>query len=175
LKGYDYAQPGFYFVTICTWRQTSLFGEIVDGEMRLNEYGDIVYQEWLQAAVLRPSVELDSFVVMPNHLHGIVILQDKCRGTLQRAPTIEQFGKPTSNSIPTIVRLFKSVTTTRINAARKTPGTAVWQRNYYEHVIRDEDELNRIRRYIEDNPLKWEMDGENPAARDTTGKEAWQV
>jgi len=130
--------------------------------MQLNEYGEIVHQEWLHAAILRPNVELDAFVVMPNHVHGIVVLHDVGRGTLQRAPTLERFGKPTSNSIPTIVRLFKSVATRRINTTRQTPSAMVWQRNYYEHVIRNEDDLGKITEYIVDNPLKWELDEENP-------------
>ncbi|MBM4462172.1 MAG: transposase [Chloroflexi bacterium] len=162
LKNYDYSQAGAYFITVCTQGRECLFGGIADGEVRMNEYGEIVHQEWLQAAILRPSVELDAFVVMPNHVHGIVVLRDGGRGTLQRAPTLERFGKPTSSSIPTIVRLFKSVSTRRINATRQTPGAAVWQRNYYEHVIRNENELKEIREYIMNNPLKWELDEENP-------------
>ena len=187
LSGYDYSRAGAYFVTICVQDRMCLFGEIVDGVMRLNEAGTIVRDEWLRTTIIRPNVELDAFVVMPNHLHGIIVLHDNRRGTLQRAPTIqddpalhhaptpqrpptvERFGKPTSNSIPTIVRLFKSVTTKRINHLRGTPGRGtspraptVWQRNYYEHIIRNEHSLNRIRQYITDNPLQWELDRENP-------------
>ena len=164
LKGYDYAQPGAYFVTICTQHRACLFGAVVDGEMRLNELGRIVRDEWLKTAKLRPRVVLDEFVVMPNHVHGIIMVvdDDGGRGTLQRAPTIERFGKSTSDSIPTIVRLFKSATTRRINQHRGTPGTLVWQRNYYEHIIRNEQTLNRIRRYIVENPLRWHLDRENP-------------
>jgi REP element-mobilizing transposase RayT len=104
--------------------------------MRLNELGEIVRDEWLKTAQLRPRVVLDAFVVVPNHIHGIFVLADR-RGTLQRAPTtFERFGKPTSDSIPTIVRLFKSTNTRRINQYRGTPGAPVWQRNYYEHIIR---------------------------------------
>ena len=84
------------------------------------------------------------------------------RGTLQRAPTLEQFGKPTSDSIPTIVRLFKSAATKRINTMRKMPGTPLWQRNYYEHIIRDDADLCRIREYAETNPACWAEDTENP-------------
>lgn len=83
-------------------------------------------------------------------------------GTLQRAPTVERFGKPTSNTIPTIVRLFKSVTTKRINELRDAPGVPVWQRNYHEHVIRDESEWECIRVYIQSNPYNWAEDSENP-------------
>ena len=175
LRGYDYTQAGAYFVTICTQDRACLFGEIIDGQMRLNAAGHIVHDEWLRTEALRPNVELDAFVVMPNHFHGIIVLDPDCgdtldgRGTLlraplQRAPTVEQFGKPTSNSIPTIVRLFKSASTKRINELRATPGARVWQRNYYEHIIRSEESLNRIREYITNNPMQWEWDRENALA-----------
>ena len=162
LKGYDYSQPGAYFVTICVYNRACLFGDVAEGEMRLNAFGEIVHQEWLRTADIRPNVELDAFVVMPNHIHGIIILHDDGRGTLQRAPTkTERFGKPTPNSIPTIVRLFKSATTKRVNEMRRTPGVPVWQRNYYEHIIRDDESMNRIREYIAQNPLRWHLDREN--------------
>jgi REP element-mobilizing transposase RayT len=117
---------------------------------------------------------------MPNHVHGIIILHERTtpdgsRGTLQRAPTLEHFGKPTSNSIPTIVRLFKSATTKRINIARTMPGIAVWQRNYYEHIVRDEGSLNRIREYIETNPWQWAVDRENPDGNPRSTAEHWEV
>ncbi len=167
LKYYDYSSPGAYFITICTKNRACLFGNIVNGKMILNEYGKIAHDEWLKTEIIRPRVKLDSFVIMPNHIHGIIILNDDicyCRGTLQRAPTtqraptFEQFGKPTSDSIPTIVRLFKSATTKRINEYRNTPTVSVWQRNYYEHIIRNNTELKHIRNYIENNPIKWEND-----------------
>ena len=154
LKNYDYASSGAYFVTIVTHGRQCLFGAIVDGAMRLNEWGAIVCDEWLKTEIIRPRVQLDVFVIMPNHIHGIIIVNDVdgcCRGTLQRAPTIEQFGKPTSDSIPTIIRLFKSATTKRINEYRNTPAVSVWQRNYYEHIIRNETEWQRIRQYIANN------------------------
>jgi REP element-mobilizing transposase RayT len=138
LKGYDYSQAGAYFVTVCTQGRACLFGQIVNGRMWMNNAGKIVRDEWLRTAAIRPNVELHAFVVMPNHFHGIIVLHPDGRGTLQRAPTLEQFGKPTSNTIPTIVRLFKSASTRRINEMRNTPGTPVWQRNYYEHVIRND-------------------------------------
>ncbi|MBN2099560.1 MAG: transposase [Dehalococcoidia bacterium] len=108
-------------------------------------------------------MELDAFTIMPNHLHGIVVIHEQCRGTLQRAPTqTERFARPTSNSIPTIVRLFKSATTTRINVLRGAPGMPVWQRGYYEHVVRNEQELTAIRQYIQANPAQWDEDENNP-------------
>lgn len=164
LQGYDYAQAGAYFVTICTQGRECLFGEIVGGAIQLNNAGRVVSDEWFKTAQIRENVILsaDEFVVMPNHVHGIIWLVDG-RGTLQRAPTVERFGKPTSGSIPTIVRLFKSVTTRQINLQRGTPGAPVWQRNYYEHIIRNDESLGRIRDYIVNNPLQWALDRENPA------------
>jgi putative transposase len=132
LDGYDYAQAGAYFVTICTQNRMCLFGDIVDVEMQLNAYGSAVREEWLRTAELRHNVELDVFTIVPNHLHGIVVITDG-RGTARRAPT-EQFGKPVANSIPTIVRAFKSASSKRLNQMRSAPGTPIWQRNYYEHV-----------------------------------------
>ena len=132
----------------------------MDAEMRLNAAGWIVQDEWTRTAVIRVRVILDAFIVMPNHFHGIILIE--CRGTLQRAPTLEQFGKPTSDSIPTIIRLFKSATTKRLNALRDTPGIPIWQRNYHEHIIRDESEFNRIREYVINNPAGWDKDEENP-------------
>jgi REP element-mobilizing transposase RayT len=173
LKNYDYASPGAYFVTIVTHRRQCLFGNVMDGQMRLNEFGEIVRDEWLKTETIRPRVQLDEYVIMPNHVHGIIIINDdNRRGTLQRAPTImqrvptimqrtptiEQFGKPTSDSIPTIIRLLKSATTKRINEYRNTPAVPVWQRNYYEHIIRNETELQQIRQYIANNPINWEND-----------------
>ncbi len=174
LPGYDYSQPGGYFITIVTHNRQCLFGEIVNGEMRLNEYGELVKTEWQKTGIIRPNIVIDAFVVMPNHLHGILIITDNydCGGTLQRASTTkttEQFGKPTKNSIPTIVRLFKSTTTKQINQLRggvetrynvaprvsTIPMLPLWQRNYYEHIIRDDTELTRIRQYIINNPKRW--------------------
>jgi len=174
LKGYDYTQPGAYFVTICTQNKECLFGEVTAEQMRLNETGVIIQEEWLRTATMRQNVQLDVFAIMPNHIHGIVVICDAFgRGTLQRAPTVEQFGKPTSNSIPTITRLFKAGTTKRLNTLRNTPGMPVWQRNYYEHVIRSEESLNRIRQYIIDNPAQWLLDRENPNAASREQEDAW--
>jgi len=160
LKKYDYAQSGAYFVTICTRNQECVFGDVSDGGIHLNEYGVVVGEEWLRTALLRDGVAMDAFVVMPNHLHGIIVING--RGTARRAPTGERFGQPTVGSIPIIMRAFKSACTNRINATRDARGTPLWQRNYYEHVIRDEDDLNRIRQYIYDNPARWAEDENNP-------------
>ena len=178
LKGYDYTQPGAYFVTICTHGRAMLFGRVVDGEMALNAYGEIVREEWFRTVQVRPYMELfpDEFVVMPNHIHGIVWIVDV--GARRRhAPTREQFGRPVPGSLPTIVRAFKSAVTRRINALRGTPGAPVWQRNYYEHIIRTERALDAIRRYIAANPLRWHLDRYNPAAigPDPMTRDLWHL
>ena len=173
LQGHDYGQPGAYFVTICTFDRECLFGKIADGRMWLNDMGHAAEAEWLNTARIRPQVELGAYVVMPNHFHAIVVIVDNGRdvlagrgisddrGVLEYAPT--GFRSP-SQTIGAIVRGFKSAVTKRINASRGTPGAPVWQRNYYERVVRNGDELNRIRQYILDNPARWAMDREDPMA-----------
>lgn len=164
LKDYDYSQAGAYFVTICTYNKECLFGKVTNGEMVINEYGKVVEQEWLKTTEIRPNVELDEFIIMPNHFHGILVIIDKCRGTARCAPTTDdrQFGKMISASLPAIIRSLKSAATNHINKLRGTSNAPVWQRNYYEHVIRNEHDLNDIREYIVNNPLKWDLDSENP-------------
>lgn len=162
LSGYDYSQNGAYFVTLCTHNRHCLFGKIADGAMQMNDAGNIVRQCWDAIPIHFPRIEIDELVVMPNHIHGIVVIDG--RGTACRAPTVERFGQPISGSIPTVMRSFKSAVTKRINEMYGSPGARLWQRNYWEHIIRNEDELNRIRQYIIDNPARWEIDRENPNA-----------
>ena len=158
LKEYDYTQKGAYFITIVTYRREPLFGEIVDGVMQLNERGEIARREWFKTAELRPFVELyeDEFVVMPNHAHGILWMNDDVGAEHRSAPT--DMPHVTAGSLGAIVRAYKSAVTYAINAARQTRGMVVWQRNYYEHIIRNDADLNRIRNYIVNNPLKWADD-----------------
>ena len=158
LPGYDYTAAGAYFITICTQGRECLFGQVVDGEMRLNAPGEIVRAEWEKSAALRAEIELGPYAVMPNHFHAIVVIADDGRGTARRVPTVEQFGKPVAGSVPTIVRAFKSAVTRQINLVRQTPGAAVWQRNYYEHIIRNESSYENIAAYILNNPRQWEVD-----------------
>lgn len=163
LPGYDYTSENGYFITVVTQDRIHLFGEIFNGEMQFNDLGNIIFMEWFRTSKIRQNVELfeDEFVVMPNHIHGIIWLSDLGRGSLQRTPTtVERYGKPVSNSIPTIVRLFKSTTTKQINIIRQTPGQPVWQRNYYEHIINSERDYNNIANYIYDNPQNWEQKDE---------------
>lgn len=155
LKGYDYSQVGAYFVTICAQNRVCLFGDIVDGEMHLNYIGNIVADSWQWLALQYDYVELDEWMIMPNHIHGIIVVND-CRGDSRIAPTGKR--KP----IGRLIGAFKTVSTKHINIIRGTPGIPVWQRNYYEHIVRNDESLNRIREYIKNNPLQWKLDRENP-------------
>jgi putative transposase len=168
LKEYDYTQAGAYFVTICTRGKECLLGEIADGEVRLNPSGEIVAECWNDLPRHFQNVAVDEFVVMPNHVHGILIIVDdrRGRGKACLAPTIPpvgQFGRPIPGSLPTIVGSFKSASTRRINESRGTPGATIWQRGYYELIVWNEKELNPVRQYIAGNPLKWASDPENLA------------
>ena len=157
LRGYDYEQAGAYFTTICIHDRRSMFGEVEHEQMRLNPYGHIVTECWCDLVKHYPNVELDAFVVMPNHVHGIIVLtdDDNVGAGLKPAPT----GR---HGLPEIVRAFKTFSARRINQMRNTPGVPVWQRNYYEHVIRNEEDLEDIRQYIVGNPAQWPEDVENP-------------
>ncbi len=175
LKGYDYTQAGAYFITICSHQREHVFGEIVNGEMKLNKLGLVAKQQWEKLPKRFPNIELGAFVLMPNHEHGIIqIIEQQRRGmaeSLQNldeessryAPTENQqkFGKMIPNSIPTIVRSYKSAVAYRINLMRGVKAAPVWQRNYYEHVIRNDRELELITKYIDYNPLNWQLDRDN--------------
>jgi len=173
LQRYNYGQAGMYFVTVCTHERELVFGEIMGGKVVLNQVGRVVEEEWQQTSTLRPYVVLDEFIVMPNHFHAILMIISAGRGTARRAPTTEQFGKPVSGSLPTIIRSFKSATAKRINNLHSAPGIPLWQRNYYEHIVRNEGALRRIREYILTNPLRWELDRENPARRGEDEFDHW--
>jgi putative transposase len=155
LKDYDYSQAGAYFITICTQNRECLFGEIINGKMILNGYGEMVLKCWSDLPNHYYNLILDSFVLMPNHLHGIMYIPVNVGAGLKPAPT--RASKKT-HGLPEFVRALKTFSARRINEIRNTPGISVWQRNYYERVIRDESELNKIREYIINNPLNWETD-----------------
>ena len=178
LKGYDYTEAGAYFVTICTQDRTCLFGDVVDEEIRLNEAGQVVQAVWDELPNHYPNVELDEFVVMPNHVHGIIVIVGADVGAgFKPAPTIPV----KRHGLAEIVRALKTFSARRINELRGTPGRSVWQRNYYEHIIRDEESLNRIREYIANNPAQWALDRENPDIVGATGQsslpkdEPWRI
>jgi len=185
LKRYDYTQPGAYFVTIVTQERECSLGEIVHNEMVVSPMGKIVLDTWDWLASQYTYVTLDEFCVMPNHFHGVIVINDAgickgdidtdicrggtdtdmgrgdtgadvCRGGSRTAPTNTTKTKPLGR----LIGAFKTVSTKRINEMRGTPGATVWQRNYYEHIIRNEDELGRIRTYIAANPASWQEDDE---------------
>jgi len=127
--------------------------------MQLNEFGRIIESEWLKTPQIREKVQLDEYMVMPNHFHGVIVLTDNSRGVLQYAPT-NKFRSP-SQTIGSIIRGFKFAVSRQIKRLDYPLIASLWQRNYYEHIIRNENELNRIREYIQNNPLRWQYDREN--------------
>jgi REP element-mobilizing transposase RayT len=189
LQGYDYSQAGAYFVTICTQNRQCLFGEIVAGEMRLNDAGLIIADSWEWLSRQYGYLGLDEWIVMPNHIHGIIVIADGCRGGSRTAPiTRTNDGKGGSRTAPTVkpvgrlIGAFKTVSTKQINEMRQTPGVQLWQRNYWEHIVRNESELNRIREYINKNPAKWNLDKLHPVTSTGThetlaqyGTEEWMI
>ncbi len=160
LKNYDYSQPAAYFITICTHNRECIFGEIVDGKMVLIAFGEIAKQCWIEIPQHFPQVQLDAFVIMPNHVHGIIIINDV--GAIHELPLQmnqnEFIHHRRKMLIPKIIGRFKMNLAKQINQIRQSPGTSVWQRNYYERIIRNDYELNQIREYILNNPLQWELD-----------------
>jgi len=182
LKGYDYSQPGAYFVTTVIQGREPILGTIVDGAMCLSKLGQIVHEAWVDLPRHYIHIQLDEFCIMPNHVHGIIIKLDRvdrdrprCRGgsllsakaTLPEGDVSGEGCLPAQKTRPydryslsEYIRAFKSFSARRINVLRKTLGLPVWQRNYYEHIIRNEHELERIRAYIAANPARWQEDEE---------------
>ena len=161
LKGYNYSQEGAYFITICAQQKKCLFGTIKNAKIQLNNLGKVVAEEWRKTLALRDYLKLDAWVVMPNHFHGIIQIEKESsveKESISSDKNIEKFGKPVSGSIPSIIRSFKSAVTKRFNEVRQTPGGKLWQRNYWEHVIRNETELKHFREYIINNPAHWKLD-----------------
>ena len=167
MGGYDYSSCGAYFVTVCTDRRMNIFGSIKDGKMVLNEAGKIAEENWLEIPQHFPLVSLYEHVVMPNHFHGVLFIED-CRGTACRAH-VRSFGKPDSSSLSTVVRSYKSSVTKRINELCQMLDVPVWQRGFYEHIIRNDNEMYEIQMYIQNNPMQWELDEENPVKRENAG------
>ena len=162
LPSYDYASPGAYFITLCTFRRLSIFSEVTSGSVRLSKLGEIARDELLRTESIRDEAEVDAFVIMPNHVHAIVLLRTTV-GATGRSPLPRTADGPPPRSIGALVAGLKSATTTRINRLRGAPGSPVWQRNYYERVIRNEVELAYARQYIVDNPREWPGDPNNTA------------
>jgi len=158
LPWWDYSQAGWYFVTVCTNKRQCVLGEIVEGSVVLSPVGLIVEEEWRRTATVRPNVSLDEFVMMPNHLHGILVINEGPKKTSHRDVSTKPNLK--SNSLGAIIGQFKSVCTKRIRGAGFLQ--FYWQQRFYEHIIRDERSLESIRQYIVDNPGKWDLDDDNP-------------
>lgn len=154
LRGYDYSQPGVYFITICTKNRECIFGKIAGNKIHLSPAGLIVVEEWLNMAETCSDIELDSWVVMPNHFHALLVVTTRAYKT-SRQLTMAQRRNMT---VPKIVGRFKMLSAKRINAMQQTPGMKLWQRNYWDHIVRNKSELNRIREYIHNNPAQWESD-----------------
>jgi len=191
LRGFDYSREGIYFVTICVRVGDHVFGDVREGKVRLNIAGTAAANCWLRIPVHFPNVSLDEFIVMPNHVHGILAIHDagdnlrvgaqhaaplplpgpapvdvhapagrhgsanRHASPIRGASGSTTFPGVAPGSLGAIVRSLKSATTKRINEIRGTPGEAVWQRNYYDRIIRDDRELDRARRYIRSNPARW--------------------
>jgi REP element-mobilizing transposase RayT len=185
LGGYDYASEGAYFVTICTQDRACVFGTIGDGVIQANDAGRMVERWWNELPRAFADIETDAFVVMPNHVHGVVVLVgadqrvcpdgDATHGADDRVDRGGHIGPPLRNrpprraSLPRIVQWFKTMTTNEyIRGVRNRAWPAfrgrLWQRNYYESIIRDEDSLNRVRAYVSANPARWltDRDNQNP-------------
>jgi putative transposase len=162
LKGYDYTQAGLYFVTVVTHDRFSLFGQISNGIMGLNHLGQVVQEEWERISNVRPDVELGAYVVMPNHFHGILCFQKDGAYTVGATRRVAPTETLRSGSLGAIIGQFKSIATKRINRLRGTPNAPVWQRNYYDHIIRNQHDLELTWQYIEANPGRWAEDEENP-------------
>ena len=160
LKGYDYSQSGAYFVTTVTHQRECLFGEIKNEIMQLNVAGKIVRTVWEGLPNHYSHVELGTFVIMPNHAHGIIIIHDivgaNVGAGLRPAPTVKKHG------LSEIMRAFKSFSSRRIHETDKFSPEKIWRRGFHDRIIRDENEWSRIHLYIETNPINWQEDDDNP-------------
>jgi putative transposase len=172
LYGYDYSSPGLYFVTVCVQKKELLFGDIADGGVVLGQTGQEVRRIWESLPQRFGSVVLDAFIVMPNHIHGIIEIV----GAPLAPPGSRREADPGSQpTLGAIVRTFKSRSAISVNRLLNRSGRRLWQRNYYEHIVRDQDELAKIREYIAENPLWWAQDRENPERQGSNDTEvSWE-
>ncbi len=177
LHGYDYSLPGAYYLTLCAFKKQCIFGRVVEDQIYENDCGKIAREQWFESAQIRREFELDAFIVMPNHLHGIlwilgpkgehVLVNSGLAQPLDRVPGVRPLGNNRipamhSHSLASWAAGFKSAVTSRIRKHWNSPRAAVWQEDYFERIIRDEDELFRIREYVLSNPAHWKLDRENP-------------
>ncbi len=188
LQNYDYSSEGAYFLTICTYQRRQIFGKIENGIMHLNQFGQIVRDEWEKSAIIRSEIKLGEYIIMPNHMHAIVFITPPRRGVRPNAPTMPNTATmPNAHTNPTTLKNmtksqpldsdpnapcfklhpktigalmsgFKSSVTKQINILRQAPAEPVWQRNYWDHIIREDDSLDQIESYILHNPENWHLD-----------------
>ena len=168
LRGYDYSRAGAYFVTICVRERQPILGTVEEDTVHYADCGRAVVDCWLWLAERYPHVELDEWIVMPTHLHGVVVLCDAERDAFRTAPARR---KPLGE----LIGAFKTVSTQRVNTLCGRAGEPLWQRDFYEHIIRNAAELDRVRQYIANNPIQWALDPENPVAEPKPPDEPWQV
>jgi putative transposase len=167
LQGYDYGQAGVYFVTIVVKDRKHMFGEIVDETMMLNGAGDIVQNVWDDLPKHYINIELDEFIIMPNHVHGIIVIRQNTPitnhtvGEVHEPPLRQTALQRRRMLLPKIMGRFKTVSAKQVNLLHDRPGQPVWQRGFHDRIIRDEAELNAVRTYIQTNPLRWSLDQEN--------------
>jgi putative transposase len=176
LKGYDYSQPGWYYITICTHKRVILFGDIIEGEMVCNNAGKMIESIWQEIPQYYQGIKIDYYQIMPNHFHGIIIIvgadprvcpDPRVYPENERTKAGQSQGIAPTLTLPDVIKRFKSLTTKRyIEGVRQNNWPPfkgkIWKRNYYEHIIRDENELEQIREYIVNNPCKWHEDNDNP-------------
>jgi REP element-mobilizing transposase RayT len=177
LRGFDYSQPGAYFVTVCVKGKRCVLGDVEGERICLTGIGSEIKECWLSLEKLYKYIELDEWKIMPNHIHGILIIHDPSRGEafegkrLRIDPYLPSNASPVRvprgtkpGSLGAVVQNFKSISTRKINQLTDTPGKSFWQRGYYDRIIRNREELNRIRKYISENLLKWELDEYHPSS-----------
>jgi REP element-mobilizing transposase RayT len=166
LKAFDYSQPGAYYITICTHQKKCVFGEIIEEKMILNPIGKIAHFQWGQLVHRFPNITLDQFIVMPNHLHGIIIIhenlnhayENKQKPPIDQKPSINKFQQIIPGSLGSIIRTYKGTVSRRYHQTRFVSIKPLWQRGFYDRVINDEDELNTVREYIIFNPKMWGLE-----------------
>ena len=168
--GYDYSQPGYYAVTVCTQNRSCLFGVIDNGDMLLNDAGRMIDKIWHEMPEHYPCIELDVMQIMPNHLHGIVVVRDPSdpRANPHHGTEDGRTQRSAPTTVSNVIQRFKTLTTTRYIEGVKTARWPsfhhkLWQRNFHDRIIRNETELNRTRSYIKNNPAQWESDDNNVA------------
>jgi putative transposase len=165
LRSMDYSQPGAYFVTICSFQKQSIFGTVESGRVRLSPVGEIARACWVDIPNHFPGVKVDTFIVMPNHMHGILAIEQRARRAvpLRNDERLEAFREPVPGSVPTMVRSYKSSVTKLVRDSVGDRAMQVWQSNYFERVLRNGEEFSNASRYILENPAMWHLDTNYPS------------